>query len=299
MATGFLSRLFGSSKAPDAVSMPISGAHERRIGLDWPDVEVSGESYHRDQIARLFHGIGRPEGGVTMQTAWLVPEPTNPYDKNAVRVIVRGELVGYVPAELAGSVSRACSAVGRGNVAVGPARVWARVDEGTWRARVTLTFAGTTEAEKDYAAERREAEADEVQRRAELDRKAAERAEHERLIAERKSAGSVNGEYWKLLKPSISELKRQRRFEEAGALLESCVGAAEREAALTDEIPDAWPSEQISVVLRHLREFSVEVMFLERYVAACGTRSIPESITMRLNRARLASQRDTTTTQQQ
>ncbi len=291
MAAGFLSRLFGSAKEPDAPPPEVSAAQEVPIGLDWPDVEVSGEAYHRDQIARLFNGIGRPEGGVTMQTAWLVPEPTNPYDRNAVRVIIRGEQVGHVPAELAASIGRACIGVGRGNVAVGPARVWARVDDGTWRSRVTLTFAGTTEAEKDYAAERHEMEAHEAERAAELDRKAAERAERERLAAEGKSAGCVDGDYWKLLKPSISELKRQKRFEEAGALLESCIGAAERESALTGESPDPWPSEQISVVLRSLREFEVEVTFLERYVSACGAHPIPDGITMRLNRARLASQR--------
>ena len=256
------------------------------MGGHWPDVEVAGEHHHRDQIARIFGGIGRTEGGVTMQTAWLVPEPTNPYDRNAVKVIIRGEQVGHVPAEVSASVSRACQSVGRESVATAPARLWARVeDDGTWRARVTLTFSGTTESEKDYAQERREIERWEAERT----QAAAEREERKRQKAAKLAAGDVDGTHWKALKPTISELKRQQRFEDARTALDKCIAAAEREASLDGSRPDPWPSEQMSVVLRKLRAFDEELAVLERYVAACGSNEVPESALSRLSRARAAT----------
>lgn len=296
MAGGFLSKLFGGNKqdpAPDQEPHWLDGAREVptaaqevRVGGHWPDVEVSGEHHYRDQIARVFTGIGRAEGGVTMQTAWLVPEPSNPYDRNAVKVIIRGEPVGHVPAEVSAAVSRACRDVGRGSVATAPARLWARVeDDGTWRARVTLNFSGTTESEKDYGAQRREMEQYEAER-AQAD---AARAERKRVKEARLEAGSIDGDHWKTLKPAISELKRQQRFDDARTALDQCIAAAEREAAVNGAVPDPWPSEQMSVVLRRLRAYDDELAVLERYLSACGTNEPPESVLTRLNRARVAA----------
>ncbi|GAA5210514.1 HIRAN domain-containing protein [Microbacterium kyungheense] len=298
MAGGFLSKLFGGDKtkmeptpAPRAQPSSPASAPGREVPIGFgEDLEVSGEAYYRDGIGKIFRSLGRPEGGVTMQTAWLIPEPDNKYDPNAVRVVVMGEQVGHVPQEVSASVMRACRGVGRGNVATVPARVWARNDDGTWRGRVTLAFSGETESEKDYAAERQEADAYYAEREAEQARKAAEREAREAHKEARRTAGEVEGQYWPLLKPSISELKRQKRFEEARDLLEQCIYAAERESVVTGEVPDPWPSEQISVVLRRLRDYPHELAFLERYVAACGDREIPESVTMRLSRSRLAVQ---------
>lgn len=291
---GFLSRLFGGDKekaepTPAPRTAPVASAPGREVPVSFrEDLEVSGEAYYRDGIGKIFRSLGRTEGGVTMQTAYLVPEPNNKYDRNAVRVVVLGEQVGHVPQEASAAIARVCAGVGRGNVATVLARIWARNDDGTWRSRVTLMFSGDSESEKDYAAERREAEAYYAEREAERERKEAEKAAREAHKEARRAAGEVDGQYWPLLKPSISELKRQKRFEDARDLLEQCIYAAERESVVTGEVPDPWPSEQISVVLRRLREYPHELAFLERYVAACGDREIPESVTMRLNRSRLA-----------
>ena len=295
---GFLSKLFGGDKAkveptpaPRAQPAP-SAAPGREVPIDFrEDLEVSGEAYYRDGIGKIFRSLGRPEGGVTMQTAYLIPEPNNQYDRNAVRVVVMGEQVGHVPQEVSASIARVCAGVGRGNVATVLARIWARNDDGTWRGRVTLAFSGEAESEKDYAADRARSEADIAEWEAEKARKEAEKAAREAHKDARRTAGEVDGQYWPLLKPSISELKRQKRFEEARDLLEQCIYAAERESVVTGEVPDPWPSEQISVVLRRLREYPHELAFLERYVAACGDREIPESVTMRLSRSRLAVER--------
>lgn len=137
----------------------------------------------------------------------------------------------------------------------------------------------------------READAYNAQREAERARKEAVNAAREPLKEARRVAGSIDGQFWPLLRPSIAELKRQERFDEARDLLAKCIGAAEGESAATGEVPDLWPTEQISVVLRRLREHPNEVAYLERYIAACGDRDIPESVTMRLSLSRLAAER--------
>lgn len=280
--SGFLSKLFGGRNTHDAET--VSG---REVHLAFgEDLEVSGEAFHRNGIGKIFRTLGRAEGGVTMQTAQLIPDPKNTYDRNAVRVVVMGQQVGHVPREFSAQIARLCARVGRGNTATVLARIWARNDDGVWRSRVTLSFSGECEDERDYAAEHREAAAKYANAQAERERKTAEKEA-------RRIAGSVDGQYWPLLKPSIAELKRQKRMEDARDLLEQCVYAAEREATVAGKVPDSWPSEQISVVLRRLRNYELELKFLERYVSACGDREVPESVASRVSRSRLAVERET------
>ncbi|WP_139416281.1 HIRAN domain-containing protein [Agromyces laixinhei] len=295
---GFLSRLFGggSGQARTTETQPAQSAssvvaREVPIGRGWNDIEVAGEAYYRGGLANIFGSLGRLEGGVTMQVAQLIPEPTNKYDPNAVRVVVNGHQVGHVPQEDSRNVARACSSVGRGGIAVVPARIWARNDDNVWRGRVTLMFSGDSESEKDYAAERLASEAYESARLVEQMRKAEAKAAREAEKEARRTAGAVDGEYWALLKPSIAELKRQQRFDEARDLLVKCRDAAEREAASMGEIPNPWATEQLSVVLRRLREFPQELEALERYVAACGDREIPDSVSSRISRSRITAER--------
>lgn len=85
------------------------------------------------------------------------------------------------------------------------------------------------------------------------------------------------------------ELKRQQHFEDARAALDSRISAAEREAVLDGSNPDPWPSEQMSVVLRKLRACDKELAALERCVTACGDNPVPESVLIRVSRARVAN----------
>lgn len=66
-------------------------------------VTVVGESYHAAAVnqAQQVAASGTELVGV------LVPEPSNPYDRNAVAVHVLGEIVGHLPAGLAPAVQRA------------------------------------------------------------------------------------------------------------------------------------------------------------------------------------------------
>lgn len=63
----------------------------------WPGFEVLGEQYHKRAILAAL-GLQSVEDDVEEDvTARLVPEPSNPHDRNAVRVEVGGHLVGYIP----------------------------------------------------------------------------------------------------------------------------------------------------------------------------------------------------------
>lgn len=283
---GFLSRLFGGAPVPSPhVEATIN---EVAIGKGWPDLEVSGEAHRRAEISRVFLAIGRPEGGVTMQRAYLVPEPTNAFDRNAVKVIIRGQHVGYVPADSSAVVAQACRAIGRNAVAFAAARVWARVDSGTWRARVTLAFSGGSEPEKDYAAERLQQEHLQAERDAEAERRATERRDREEAKRAKRNAGMVRGEYWTTWKPAIAELKKQQRLAEARDFLVECRDAAEREAQVAGDVPQPWASEQLAAVRRRMGDRDGELSELERYVTLCGDRAIPDSVTAKLLKARLA-----------
>jgi hypothetical protein len=75
--------------------------------LQWPTIawgslhSVAGESYHQHELQQIADA--RPTGGpaVRLVIAQLVREPENPHDRNAVRVEVGGEHVGYLPRDLA------------------------------------------------------------------------------------------------------------------------------------------------------------------------------------------------------
>lgn len=65
----------------------------------WGDQQVVGERYHEQALRRLLPGKLPMDGIDQPETALLVREPHNKYDSNAVRVEIRGQHVGYLPAE--------------------------------------------------------------------------------------------------------------------------------------------------------------------------------------------------------
>lgn len=272
-AASIASPVIASSATSSEPPRPRSGvgSKEKVIGAGWPDIEVAGESYHRAEIGRLFRSWGLVEGGVTMRSAVLVPEPTNKHDRNAVKVTIDGLHVGYVPAENAPIVGHACRRVPRGMSASVPVRIWGRLDGRVWRARITLAFSGELERERDFA------------REAAREREAAHRAEASRRV------GAVRGEWWGTYRSAIAELKRQGHLEEALELIGHCAEAAARVGTALNEAPDPWPVEQQSIVLRKLKDPARELAAIERYVAACGEHRVPEKVQERLARARVSA----------
>lgn len=59
--------------------------------------EVAGESNYLDAIRAIVGG--HTEWTEVTTQALLVPEPTNRYDRNAVQVVIDGNVVGYLPRE--------------------------------------------------------------------------------------------------------------------------------------------------------------------------------------------------------
>jgi len=62
----------------------------------WCDFEISGESHYQDALLVLA-GARRTRAGAQIHCeATLVPDPANPYDPNAVAVMIGGLQVGWL-----------------------------------------------------------------------------------------------------------------------------------------------------------------------------------------------------------
>jgi predicted Zn-ribbon and HTH transcriptional regulator len=91
---GLLDRLFGRAARPDGDGRYAKPSAVVVLqGLD--TLEVVGESQYQDDLWRLVGGV-TAERVRCAATAVLVPEPDNPYDSNAVKVVIDGHLVGYL-----------------------------------------------------------------------------------------------------------------------------------------------------------------------------------------------------------
>ncbi len=130
----------------------IAAAHESLPPLDLLpprqglNHEVAGESYRREAFGRIFSRRAALPGSELFGPAVLIPETNNRYDANATAVWFEGEHVGYLAAEDAVRYRAVLDhIVSSGFVPRVPARVWATNDDGTWRARVTLSLAEPTE----------------------------------------------------------------------------------------------------------------------------------------------------------
>jgi hypothetical protein len=59
--------------------------------------DVVGESYRRDNLTALIRAHMAFDTGQIFSTAVLEMEPTNEFDSSAVKVVVEGTQVGYIP----------------------------------------------------------------------------------------------------------------------------------------------------------------------------------------------------------
>ncbi len=74
-------------------------------------VDVVGESFYRKKI----HDAIRAVGADVEVVASLVPDPANPYDPNAVKVVIAGHHVGHLSRDVAiifGPVARRITELG-------------------------------------------------------------------------------------------------------------------------------------------------------------------------------------------
>ncbi len=81
------------------------------------DVEIVGESGYQDHLRQL----SRRRGDLEMV---LRPDPTNPYDSNAVVVLIEGQIVGYLPRTTAPAwQAMILAAEAEGFIVAGPAEI--------------------------------------------------------------------------------------------------------------------------------------------------------------------------------
>jgi hypothetical protein len=70
------------------------------VVLGWREVPIVGEASYQGDLEKIAGG--KTEEGVDLYVlAALVPEPNNPYDKNAISIQIGGRTVGYLDRERA------------------------------------------------------------------------------------------------------------------------------------------------------------------------------------------------------
>lgn len=113
------------------------------LGADgYPSTEVAGEFARMDSIHKAIGRKPKRDEEIerTDLIAALVPEPTNPHDKNAVMVQINGQHVGYLEKEVAARYVSVISDVwDSGHVAVTGARIWASARE-SWDSSRKLKY---------------------------------------------------------------------------------------------------------------------------------------------------------------
>jgi len=96
--------IFGNrfkSKGKQQESVEISMGSDDDYNFD-----VVGESFQRDHLVALLKKHEVINDGSFLTPAMLVLEPSNIFDSNAVKVMVEGVQVGYIPKILSGDVTK-------------------------------------------------------------------------------------------------------------------------------------------------------------------------------------------------
>ncbi|WP_263121158.1 hypothetical protein [Cellulomonas sp. RIT-PI-Y] len=104
------------------------------------------------------------------------------------------------------------------------------------------------------------------------------------VSAEQEAAALVRGRHFTEWSDIVRQLKREGRLEEALALLDELIAAAERSADGREPAP--WYTEQAAIIHRRLKQYDHEVAVLERYRAACPPGRGSAKIRDRLVKAR-------------
>ena len=97
-----------STKRPDFIRQAADSIHGPEVvvgssssesapdGVDY-NYDVVGESFQRDHLMALVRSHNAFNVGEIYGIATLEPEPTNEFDPTAVKVVVEGVQVGYIP----------------------------------------------------------------------------------------------------------------------------------------------------------------------------------------------------------
>jgi len=91
----FIRKASESIHGPEVVVSP-SSSDSAPEGVDY-NYDVVGESFHRDGLLALVRSHKAFDTGEIYGSAVLELEPTNDFDPTAVKVVVEGVHVGYIP----------------------------------------------------------------------------------------------------------------------------------------------------------------------------------------------------------
>lgn len=135
-----LAKLAREAEAKEAAARALREAEEREARIldyppfylpeynGYPSTNVAGEFYHLDAIHAALGRRPKIDEEIVAEAllAALVPEPTNPYDRNAVKVIIDGQHVGYLEKEVAAVVQPILRRIiEAGHLPLVGARIWA------------------------------------------------------------------------------------------------------------------------------------------------------------------------------
>ncbi|CAN2188170.1 hypothetical protein MCEMRE249_00443 [Candidatus Nanopelagicaceae bacterium] len=91
----FIRQAADSIHGPEVV-VASSSSESAPDGVDY-NYDVVGESFQRDHLMALVRSHNAFSVGEIYGIATLEPEPTNEFDPTAVKVVVEGVQVGYIP----------------------------------------------------------------------------------------------------------------------------------------------------------------------------------------------------------
>ncbi|CAN2189408.1 hypothetical protein MCEMRE212_00486 [Candidatus Nanopelagicaceae bacterium] len=87
----FIKQATEAIHGPEVIDSPQSSGDNTDYNYD-----VVGESFQRDHLVALIRAHEAFSTGEILATAVLEPEPTNPFDSTAVKVVIDGVQVGYI-----------------------------------------------------------------------------------------------------------------------------------------------------------------------------------------------------------
>lgn len=103
---GIFANLFKSKVSQTPINPPRD-AIDININEEACTFDVVGESFQRDHLVALLKKHGALQDGRFPTPAKLELEPTNDFDPTAVKVMVEGMQVGYIPKHLSGDITKA------------------------------------------------------------------------------------------------------------------------------------------------------------------------------------------------
>lgn len=128
-------------RSPKTNSVPVSRPVNDRVyekarvnSKTSYNYDIVGESYRRENLLEIINNHDAISIGKLHVEAILDPEPSNPFDENAVKVLIDGKHVGYIPKSDSKRVSNLISESGLDSM-----KVKARIG---WDKNQTTQFIG-------------------------------------------------------------------------------------------------------------------------------------------------------------